>query len=220
MTSEELKAKFNPEGSQLRKVQLRMVEILKEIDKICTKHNLSYWLCGGSLIGVMRHQGFIPWDDDIDIEMPEKDFVRFLQIAQDELPDYLKIQNHHTDKYYFFPYAKIRDTTSRLKELTGVDKFYKYNGAFVDVFPCRSTSKSLYKLSRFMQLNLLIRPAKYLPYKWFHRLVLIPMYYFVTAFYRLFDKIDILTGRKGLSAVYGASYYIKPFPEEKVDIVS
>ena len=54
--------KYNPEGSSLRKAQLRMVEILKEIDKICKKHNIEYYMEGGSLLGTVRHQGFIPWD--------------------------------------------------------------------------------------------------------------------------------------------------------------
>lgn len=216
MTSEELKAKFNPEGSQLRKVQLRMVEILKEIDKICTKHNLSYWLCGGSLIGAMRHKGFIPWDDDIDIEMPIQDYKKFIEICKSELPDNLQIQSHKNDRYYFFPYAKVRDLHSHITELTGVDKFYKLKGAFVDVFPCKPINKPCYKISRFMQLNFLIRPAKYLPYKLFHRFVLLPVYWLTTGIYRIFDMIDKIIGSKGISAVYGASYYIKPFPEDKV----
>ena len=65
---------FNPEGSILRKHQMKMVDILCVIDKICKKHKINYWLSSGTLLGAVRHQGFIPWDDDLDIAMPIDDF--------------------------------------------------------------------------------------------------------------------------------------------------
>ena len=66
---DELRQRYNPEGSLLRRHQLRMLEILKEIDRICQKHRIDYWLSSGTLLGAVRHGGFIPWDDDLDIEM-------------------------------------------------------------------------------------------------------------------------------------------------------
>ena len=70
-----LRQRFNPDGSQLRKHQLRMLEILVVIDKICRKHQIPYWLSSGTLIGAVRHNGFIPWDDDLDIEMMRNDYL-------------------------------------------------------------------------------------------------------------------------------------------------
>lgn len=66
---EELRQRYNPDGSLLRRQQMRMLHILVEVDKICQRHNIRYWLSSGTLIGAVRHGGFIPWDDDLDIEM-------------------------------------------------------------------------------------------------------------------------------------------------------
>lgn len=72
---DELRIKYNPDGSDLRKAQLKMLELLKFLNKICTENNLTYWLDSGTLLGAVRHGGFIPWDDDIDVCMPYKDAV-------------------------------------------------------------------------------------------------------------------------------------------------
>ena len=70
---QQLRERFNPEGSMLRKQQQRMLEILLHIDEVCTEHNIKYWLSSGTLLGAVRHGGFIPWDDDLDIEMLKED---------------------------------------------------------------------------------------------------------------------------------------------------
>ena len=72
-SNEELRARFNPEGSLLWKHQQRMVELLLAFDAICKRHHIRYWLIGGTLIGAARHQGFIPWDDDMDVQMLRED---------------------------------------------------------------------------------------------------------------------------------------------------
>ena len=71
----------------LRKLQLKERDILKEFLRICRKYKLRYYCLGGTLLGAVRHQGFIPWDDDIDVAMPRKDFERFLKYAKEELAD-------------------------------------------------------------------------------------------------------------------------------------
>ena len=86
MNQDDLRARFNPDGSLLRRQQLRMLDILLEVDKICKKHDIRYWLSSGTLIGAMRHDGFIPWDDDLDIEMLRSDYVRLMKVLPSELP--------------------------------------------------------------------------------------------------------------------------------------
>ena len=74
MNQESLRQRFNPDGSLLRRQQMRMLEILLEVDKICKKHHIEYWLSSGTLIGAIRHKGFIPWDDDIDINITRENY--------------------------------------------------------------------------------------------------------------------------------------------------
>ena len=73
--------------SDIRKIQLLVLMLLLELDRICKKYNLTYYIAGGSILGAVRHKGFIPWDDDIDITMPRPDYDRFIKVAQKELPD-------------------------------------------------------------------------------------------------------------------------------------
>ncbi|MDO4410480.1 MAG: LicD family protein [Akkermansia sp.] len=82
--------KMPPAGGLARVVQMMQLEILIEIDRICRKHNLRYWLDYGTLLGAVRHKGFIPWDDDVDISMPYEDYLKFKEVVPQELgEDYI-----------------------------------------------------------------------------------------------------------------------------------
>ena len=90
---ETLKAIYNPEGSTLRKAQLRMLEILGHVDRVCRENNITWWMDYGTLLGAVRHGGFIPWDDDTDICMPIEDYKRF--VALQITPPIQKTANLH-----------------------------------------------------------------------------------------------------------------------------
>ena len=132
---QELRERFNPDGSLLRRQQIRMLDILVEVDRICKKHDIAYWLSSGTLLGAIRHNGFIPWDDDLDIEMMRPDYIRLLSVLPDELPEWLALQSDETDDSYFFFYAKVRDRRSRLSEGTNYDRIWKEQGVYIDLVP-------------------------------------------------------------------------------------
>lgn len=124
------------DNNLLRQAQFRMLDILVEIDRICKKNKIRYWLTDGTLLGAVRHKGFIPWDDDIDICMLEDDYNKFLEIAPKEL-DYNKYFMHSklTDKHMKLNSAKVRDRNSMMIETTENDDEKQHQGLFVDIFP-------------------------------------------------------------------------------------
>ena len=147
VNQEELRQRFNPEGSQLRRHQLRMLDMLLELDKICQKHDVPYWLSSGTLIGAMRHNGFIPWDDDLDVEMMRSDYLRLMDILPHELPDWMALQDNSTDPSYFNHYAKLRDRRSFLEESINYDRCLKERGIYIDIFPLEKQVRWVHILS-------------------------------------------------------------------------
>ena len=132
----ELRKRFNPDGSLLRQHQLRMLEMLKFFDKVCKENNVPYWLSAGTCLGAVRHGGFIPWDDDVDVEILREDWPR-LEKALLTQTEY-DLQTRETDPDYFLPFAKLRDKHSYMEEVM-VDRPYKYNGVFIDIFQLEPT---------------------------------------------------------------------------------
>lgn len=143
-----LRQRFAPEGSMLRRQQQRMLEMMTWLDDVCRRHRIPYWLGSGTLLGAVRHGGFIPWDDDVDIEFRREDYPRLLQVLTQETAgtDYA-LQTHDTDPGYFFTYAKLRDRCSRLQEQTGYDRIFTYQGIYLDLFVLEPMTKPLHWLS-------------------------------------------------------------------------
>lgn len=123
-------------STTLRQCQLVMLRMLKIFDYICTKHQIRYFLIGGSLLGAIRHQGFIPWDDDLDIAMTRADYEKFLQVGVPELPNDIFFQNPDTDRHYpqCSPVdARLRDKYSSYKHI-GKPNNPWHEGLQVDIF--------------------------------------------------------------------------------------
>ena len=100
----------------LRKLQLTQVEMLKEIRRVCEKLNIQYFLIDGTLLGAVRHKGFIPWDDDLDIAMTRPEYDKFVKFAPNELSTEYFLQNWHSDPAYALPYSKLLMNGTKLIE--------------------------------------------------------------------------------------------------------
>lgn len=122
--------------AQLRKMQLLQLDILKAVDHVCRKNGLKYTLCGGSLLGAVRHQGFIPWDDDIDITLLRKDYDRLISLCRSGELDSDKyfVQTIDTDPGYRMTYAHIILNGTRFIR-AGQEHLKVRNGIFIDVIP-------------------------------------------------------------------------------------
>ena len=162
------------DNSQLRQLQLYELNLLKTFADICEKNNLRYYMIGGTMLGAVRHKGFIPWDDDIDIGMPREDYIRFLEIAQKSLPHQCKILNYKKDKDYLRYFSRLVDTRVKIYNDSNTDTLIE--NAWMDIFPLDGTSnigfvrnlqflmlcvnRVMYHFSCFEQMVNLMRPGR------------------------------------------------------------
>lgn len=134
-------------GKTLKQLHQVEQEILDEIVRICDKNKIPYYLCGGTLLGAVRHKGFIPWDDDIDIAMLREDYNKFREIASKELNEKYVLDCYQTNPNCYFPFLKVRKNNTLLdEELVSHLNFNK--GIYVDIFPLERVLKPYSKKLR------------------------------------------------------------------------
>lgn len=120
----------------LDKIKAVQLEIMDEIHRICRENSVDYYLICGSFLGAVRHKGFIPWDVDIDIAMPRKDYIRFKQLCESELSDKFRYCDHTVIKTYHQPHALIcKKNTNVYTKYDKINPIIKNYGIYVDVFP-------------------------------------------------------------------------------------
>ena len=122
------------ETSTTKQLQMAVLDIFKEFVDICEKLNLRYYLLGGTLLGAVRHKGFIPWDDDIDVGMLREDYEVFVTKAQEFLPKHLFLQTFKTDPEYHHVFAKIRNSNTTFIE-SPISHRRINHGIYLDIFP-------------------------------------------------------------------------------------
>lgn len=121
-----------PADKELQQIEL---EMLKTFHKVCEKHNLRYFLVGGTLLGAVRHGGFIPWDDDVDVGMPREDYEKLLANSENWLPQNLEICHWQKTPGYVYQFAKLEDKNTELIETIYNHIGERKGGVYIDVFP-------------------------------------------------------------------------------------
>lgn len=141
----------------IRPLQLRILDILLAVQKVCEEHNLRYYIIAGTLLGAVRHKGFIPWDDDLDIAMPRRDYDLLMQHASEWIPQPFEAVAFETDKEYPLPFAKIQDSSTTLIERMHLRYL---GGIYIDVFPLDG-----------MPANKLLRRIHFMKYQWYKKML-------------------------------------------------
>ena len=141
--------------------------LLREFIRICEKLKLSYFAVQGTLLGAVRHGGFIPWDDDIDVGMLREDYELFLEKAPEHLPEYYFLQTFHSDPEYYHCFAKLRDCRTTFIENTAQKLRRMNQGIFIDIFPFdyypeKALSSQCFEIKKLM-LRYRLRKEFYIP---------------------------------------------------------
>ena len=119
----------------LKAHQAVLLSMLKELDRICRKYDIRYMLFAGTALGAIRHTGFIPWDDDLDVIMLRDEYEKFLEIAGKELPEEYYLQKEFSEHWPCF-FSKIRKNNTAYMEKTVPKDPLQHQGVYIDIFPC------------------------------------------------------------------------------------
>lgn len=142
----------------MTEVQECILNIYKEIKKICEKHNIIYYSIGGTTLGAVRHKGFIPWDDDLDIAVKAEDYLRFIEVCKTELPEQYEVYIPGEKKHWGLNIIKIVDNRTTSVAARRVKYPDSYSGVFVDVMILHGLPRMFVKLGIILiKLNFLIR---------------------------------------------------------------
>lgn len=118
----------------IKDIHIILLQMSKEFHRICVKHDIPYYMLGGTMLGAIRHKGFIPWDDDMDFGIPRKYYKKFCQIAEEELPEIYKMLTIDNSAYAVLGIGKLSDSHTWLKEIYSVKTEEKL-GVNIDIFP-------------------------------------------------------------------------------------
>ncbi|MCH5180668.1 MAG: LicD family protein [Erysipelotrichales bacterium] len=140
----------------MNELQQKELDLLKEFTEFCKLHNLTYFLIGGTLLGAIRHSGFIPWDDDIDVGMPRPDYDMFCELAEKHFIGDTFFQSYRSDKHYPYVFSKLRNSNT-----TFIEKIYKHvpmnHGVYIDIFPIDGISKNANEKKKKMDRRVMIK---------------------------------------------------------------
>ena len=136
-----------------------LLGIAKEFDAICTKHKIPYYMLGGTMLGAIRHKGFIPWDDDMDFGVPRKYYDKLISVLEKELPERYKCYTYKNCRQIIFPYIKITDRNTFIynSKEKNIDKMLI--GVNIDIFPldiCDASDRKIKAVYRWIKISQMV----------------------------------------------------------------
>lgn len=171
----ELRKKYNPDGSLLRKHQLELLDMLKVLADICDSNNIQWWLSSGTLLGAIRHQGFIPWDDDVDIVMFKEDYKKLEKVLSKMQSDTYVLHSMKTDIEYVRCFAKFRKREGKEHSRDRRRDWYRWAGNYIDIFVIEKTSYTAALLAGGIYKNLVHLTAYIKSPRWLRRMLIRPI---------------------------------------------
>lgn len=138
----------------LRPVWDALLDIYEGVRKVCDKHGIRFWATGGTALGALRHKGFIPWDDDLDLIMMKDDYKKFWRVAAKDLPSHLQWHSWETDPTYRLAFGKIVETRqSVIEEVQKRSQMSLPEGLFIDIYPIVAQPSSSMGLFAFKAIR-------------------------------------------------------------------
>lgn len=139
-------------STEMKKIWAVELDLLNEFMNVCRKYNIEYHTIGGTLLGAARHKGFIPWDDDIDVQMFRKDYEKLLSVADKAFSHPYFLQTEYSDPGYSKGFAKLRNSETSAIPINDVHCNLKYNqGIFIDIFPLDNIPDDLNEREKFLK---------------------------------------------------------------------
>lgn len=217
------------ESKNVKEVQGKILEVMKYIDTLCRKHNITYYIMGGTALGAVRHGGFIPWDDDLDIFMVPSEYIKFKRVFEAENSPLFILQEWRTTPGYL-EYAKVRMNGTTFIEEAFKDRKDLHQGIYVDIMLLhkvpenKAVQKLVYYESKFVTLYALSqrnwRPKTKAQAIMLKSLRFMPCKLMARCFYRRIYKYDDLeadfkycywiTPAKFRSGLFDASFFSEP----------
>ncbi len=201
----------------LKKLHKIDLELVSEVDRVCRKNGIEYSLDGGTLLGAVRHKGFIPWDDDADIVMTRREYAKFYRACKKDLDDSkFFLQEYRTDRYYRWGFAKLRRKDTEFIRV-GQEHLKQKTGIFIDIFVVDNMPDNSMERNLYYFLNFCIRKCLYseLGQKQEKNLLMKCWYAFLYKVFSkdfLFEKRNMLAARANKKRTRLVSHYLYPYP--------
>ena len=147
------------ERLDLKTIQQRLLLIAEVFDKICSKHDIPYYMLGGTMLGAIRHKGFIPWDDDMDFGVPFEHYNRLINILEEELPQGMRCCTFENCQAVVYPFMKIEDTETCIDDPRINLPIEEKLGINIDIFPlvaCEKYGKDAARARKLLRLQTLL----------------------------------------------------------------